>query len=309
MSIDALSFQAEFDAMTSILLEFDSGRMKSLAKKWGCVPRTILDLIDKDQEDWQIERDYERDAKMAVRKSKEIMFVILNNNYFDGAPPSIFFCRPFTSEAGIVDRMAPCVTIPTRNILRFLGEALRIQSHEIRVNFLDALRQSSDTCQAAGIIFENWFFCFFTAGQTIQCELVEGGDTFQLTGTTTIIPANWGRVEVAEPPYFWIAYRGFPGIDSVLVLKDSIYASQVTISPRHKPPTKGMITFRDHLPGDLKQLPWRVVFVGDDEGSVYQVATSVGEIRLPGSNNSVPIAWSVVDPVRSRITYKVCKFG
>ena len=117
-------------------------------------------------------------------------------------------------------------------------------------------------------------------------------------------------VKVAPPPYFWIAPKGFLGIDSALVLEKKIYAFQVTLSHKHKPPTKGMKILRDHLPGELKNLPWNVVFVGDSDSPIREVATSVGKTSFPTSDGeSVPIAWSMVDPVRSNIEYTVRKFG
>ena len=117
-------------------------------------------------------------------------------------------------------------------------------------------------------------------------------------------------VKVAPPPYFWIAPKGFLGIDSALVLEKKIYAFQVTLSRKHKPLTKGMKILRDYLPGELKNLPWNVVFVGDSDSPIREVATSVGKISFPTSDGeSVPIAWSMVDPVRSNIEYTVRKFG
>lgn len=85
-----------------------------------------------------------------------------------------------------------------------------------------------------------------------------------------------------------------------------------------------MEILRDHLPGKLKHLPWSVVFIGDPESPISAVARSVSKISLrdknmtqkkmmiafPTSNGeSLPIAWSAVDPVRSSITYTVRKFG
>ena len=151
-----------------------------------------------------------------------MIIAVTQNAHFDGAPSQIFFSRPLI-QSGIVDRQRPCVTVPTQKVRLLLGEELQRQSNIIKVKFFNALRQSSETCQAAGIIFENWFFCFFSAARTIQCNWVQGSGVPSLEGTTNLLPTSWAMVEIAPPPYFWIAPKGFPGIDSALILKTGIY--------------------------------------------------------------------------------------
>ena len=73
MSIHALSFRVEFDAMTSKLLELDVGRMTFLAKQWGCVPRTILDFIDRERGNLQIEDWYRERALRAILTSGKMV--------------------------------------------------------------------------------------------------------------------------------------------------------------------------------------------------------------------------------------------
>ena len=310
MSIDALSFRVEFDAMTSELLKLNSQRMISLAQKLGCVPRIILDFMEDEGDDNHINREYQRHALQGVHKTKEMLSAILNCSYFDDAPSSIFFCQPYI-KSGILDRRASRITVPTQYIRIHLGKALQQQDSAMKVNFFNSLRQSSETCQAAGIIFENWFLCFFSMGNAIECNWVQGSGVSKLTGIDTLIPGGWNTMKSQLPPYFWIAPMGFKGIDGALVLKKEIYVFQVTISrKKHKPPTNGMKALYDHLPGELKGLPWKVIFVGDKSISICGVATSVGAIPSPApGKEKVPIAWSVVDPVRSNIAYKVCKFG
>ena len=245
----------------------------------GCVPRTLLDFTLEGKADSQIAESYRERTLTSVVRSQDMVTAAAVNTYLDDAPSRIFFCRPQIMGSEI-DRMNFRVTVPTQTIRQCLGEALQQQENLVRVKFFDALRQFSLTCHAAGALFENWFFCFFSAGKTIQCQWVQGSGVSKLTGVLNLIPSPVTTVEVAQPPYLWIAPPGFPGIDGALVLKTRIYVFQVAIGPKHPPPMVGMKTFRGHLRGKLKNLPWSVVFVGHDEDSISKVARSVGKISF-----------------------------
>ena len=302
--------QPEVDDMISELLGVDVGRMTSLAQQWGCVPRTVLDFTRDKATDSYIEKSYRRRARTAVLRSQEVVDAAAENTYLDDVPSQIFFCQP-QLEGSKINRMLSCATVPTKTIRRLLGEALQHQHTRVRVNFFNALRQSSQMSQAAGVIFENWFLSFFSAARTIQCNWVQESGVSELKGRTTVIYRKWEVVKVAPPPYFWIAPPHFPGIDCALILDTGVYVFQVTIRRIHKPPMEGMKTLRKYLPRQLKNNPWSVVFVGDYKSQIRTVAKSlVGKIPFPTPDGkSVPIAWSVVNPMRSGIAYKVSIFG
>ena len=94
MSTHALSLQLGFGAMTSKLLGLGVELMSSLARKWGCVPHTVLQFIKRDRSDVSIKEWYRSHAHLAVLKSTEMMNGILQNTLVDDAPSQIFFCRP-----------------------------------------------------------------------------------------------------------------------------------------------------------------------------------------------------------------------
>ena len=101
-----------------------------------------------------IEEWYRNHAYLGVLKSTETINGILQNTLIDDAPSQIFFCQP-QIRSGTIDCQVPCATVLTPTIHHLLGEALQNQQNTIKLNFFNALCQSSDTSQAAGVIFEN----------------------------------------------------------------------------------------------------------------------------------------------------------
>lgn len=306
--IHAVSLQIKFDETASILLGLDSKRMRrmsTLAERWGGVPRSLLEFLG--TADLEIEARYRARAIKAIRNCAEMIPAIAQNAaQFDESPSQIFFCRPWIAEYRI-NRKLSRATVPTRTIRRLLGEALQARTNYEKLVFFNAFRQSSETSQAAGIIFENWFHSFIFAGRTIQCHWVQGTGEISVEGQSTLVPTNWSAVKLWDPPYLWVAPRNFEGIDSVLVLEEKIYAFQVTISSRHKSPTEGMKKFQENLPTALKKLPWSVVFVGDSEHLISNVANKwIGKISMQGGTE-VPIAWCAVDPADPNVVYQVCE--
>ena len=298
--------------MISELLELDAERMTFLARQWGCVPGNLLRFMRRNEVDSKIEAWYRRCASRAVFKCRENISSMADAQ-FDDDLSEIFFCQPRINKSGTIDRKQARAIVPTRTIRCLLGEALQHEIDIAKLDFFTAFRLFSDDTQAyraAAIIFENWFHSFFSAARTIWCNWVQGsGGISSLTGTNTLIPSGWVAVKNAQPPYFWIAPKDFPGIDSALVLDTAIYVFQVTISPStYKPPMDGMAILRNRLPIQLKEIPWRVIFVGDDDSPICAVANKwVGKIFFPTDRTSVPIAWSTVDPVVPFINYTVCK--
>jgi len=124
------------------------------------------------------------------------------------------------------------------------------------------------------------------------------------------IPATKTGPESAIPPYYWILFKSkFVGINSALVLEDGIFAFQMTLGSNHGSPIDGLRDLRKRLPHDLKDLPWRVVFVGPEEGPIEAVAKRWnGQLSFPTKKDSVPVGWSALDPAQRDVIYKVCKF-
>ncbi|KAF8552965.1 hypothetical protein OG21DRAFT_1485803 [Imleria badia] len=282
------------------LLNLDIERMTTLAKEWGGAPRSLLQFVRNDLTDEEIESMYTEPASMAVQKCRELLSALQANALPDDAPSQIYFCRPRKNAPPGMQRRLVGASVPTRTIRRFLGEALQVQDNVDKLEFFRALRQPASTRQAAGFIYENWFHTYFSVGRPIQCHWLQGlqGVSSLLLTGMKLIEGNWGAVKVEDPPYYWIAPVGFPGIDSALILHEAIYVFQVTISTSHKSPKGGMKKLRTHLPTDLKDLPWSVVFIGDHDNSIKSVANK-------WVDEGLTIGWSQVDPVAEDITYRV----
>ncbi|KAF8559894.1 hypothetical protein OG21DRAFT_1502239 [Imleria badia] len=282
------------------LLNLDVERMTTLAEKWGGVPRLLLQFLRHGLTDEQIELAYKGPAAKAVKKCREELSAIEANSIPDDTPSQIYFCRPFNDAGAGMQRRLLGASVPTRTLCRLLGEALQKQDNFLKLDFSRALRQSASTRQAAGFIYENWFHTYFSVGRPIECHWLQGlhgVSSLSLTGMK-LIEGNWGAVEVEDPPYYWVAPVGFPGIDGALILPEAIYVFQVTISTRHASPKGGMKELRTHLPGDLKDLPWRVVFIGDYDNLIKSVANQ-------WVNEGLTTGWSQVDPVAHDITFRV----
>ncbi|KAF8345502.1 hypothetical protein F5887DRAFT_965302 [Amanita rubescens] len=175
--------------------------MTSLGKTWGCDPRSLLGFIEKGRTDIQIEKEYRTRAPAAVKRSEDMLLAI---------------------EQNAVDRTIPRAVVPTKTICRVLGEALQ-----------ESLGQHSQTRSAAGYIYEHLFHCYFAAGKPIQCKWIQPrkrtSEAIQLTDLSNVIPSTWRALTTREPPFFWVAPQGAPGIDSALVLEKHILVFQLTI--------------------------------------------------------------------------------
>ena len=303
MSDSTFSIQVTFDELTSMLLNLDVQRMTTLVEKWGGVPRILMEFLRRGLTDVEIELSYKRFARRAVLKCREVLTAIAAKSFRDDsdAPSQFYFCRPYNDAETGMRRTLFGVSVPTRTLRRLLGEALQKQDDLHKLDFFHALRQPASTRQAAGYIYENWFHAYFSAGKPIECHWLQGLNgisSLSLTGMK-LIEGNWGAVEVEDPPYYWVAPMNFPGIDGALILPEAICVFQVTISPSYSSPEGGMKKLETHLPADLKNLPWTVVFIGDHNSAIESVAKKC--------NKGLNIGWSHVDPVAEDITYRVCK--
>lgn len=195
-SVMYIFIQARPDETTSMLLEREAGmlsqqdvvRMATLVKKWGGVPRTILQCIQ--QDDQEIERQYHAAAIDAVWKCRVMVSAALQHALPDEIPSKFYSVRPLMTANGIV-RQECYVCVPTSTLRSFLGEALKGQDNLTKLNFFNSLSLPSETRQAARYLYESWFHSFFSAGKTIEFRFVTGGscDAETLEGTKTLISA------------------------------------------------------------------------------------------------------------------------
>ncbi|KAI9462208.1 hypothetical protein HD554DRAFT_2289333 [Boletus coccyginus] len=294
------------------LLGLDAHRTMTLAEKWGNIPRSLVKYIDED--DWAVETSYRNNASRAVNASKIMLDQGRRLDLPDDAPSQFYFLRPMGSPARAISREFSCVIVPTQTIRCILAEALKAEDNLTRLRFYNALTHHPNTHQVAGFIFESWFHSFFVVHKMIDCQwVVQGHDNtiiqFPTTSTTAgmdLIPATKNAPKSATPPYYWIPSKtNFPGIDSALVLKDEIFVFQVIMSSVHTTPINGLQYFQEMLPHDLKNVHWRVVFVGPEEGPIKTVAKNWGGQLFPHKTmDHLVVGWSVVDPVQDDVTYR-----
>jgi hypothetical protein len=281
-------------------------RMRSLGKKWGCDPRSLLLRIQTRLTDIEIEEEYRAQAPVAVKRCADIL---LANALLADAPSQFFFCRPKSKD----HRTIPRAFVPTKTICQILGEALREYDNNVRLSFFRALSQHSETRTAAGYIYKHMFHCYFAAGKPIQCELIQPGrrsNVIRLTDSesSNLIPSTWRALTTRTPPFFFVAPKGAHGIDSALVLEKEIYVFQLTISSTHGSPIDGMKKVRDYLPSRLRNITWNVVFVGQESSAASSVANEwKGKLFFPTEKKHISIGWAEVDPVMKGVRYMVCK--
>jgi len=310
---DVLCTVARSDEMASTLLGQDVHRTKTLAEKWGNVPRSLVQYNGED--DWTVEDHYSAIASDAVRASRIMIDRGPQLDVPNDPPSQFYFLRPKKTPTGAISRKRSYISVPTPTIRCILAEALQGQDNLVKLQFYNALSHHPNTRQAAGFIFESWFHSFFIVKKKINCQWVVGGSVgaivrFPTTSTTAgvhLIPATKNAPKSAKPPYYWIPSKtNFPGIDSALVLKHEIFVFQVTVSSAHTSPIDGLQCLREMLPRNLKNLPWRMVFVGPEEGPIQTVANCWGDQLFFPPTKKLTVGWSVVDPAQDDVTYRVC---
>ncbi|KAF8441611.1 hypothetical protein L210DRAFT_3537693 [Boletus edulis BED1] len=286
-------------ANLALLLELNGGRMVSLHKRWGGSIRLLLSYLEKS--DQQIEMGYTLDAALPIKECWSIMTSIAGKDLPEDAPSQFFFCRPFDFAMPCIERSFTCAVVPTPTICHFLAEALQKLNCSTRSKLFHTLSQYRETRQAARYIFETWFHCFFSAGNSIDCHWLQCQSTVSpLRGTTTLIAARSNELRaVANLPYYWVAPPKFPGIDSALIRQDAIFA--LTTRSKDESLGKGLEQLQNDLPSHLRNLPWHLVFVGNPHSSVEVAA------KEWASKTCVSVAWSKVDPVREDITYRIIR--
>ncbi|KAI9572496.1 hypothetical protein HD554DRAFT_1546856 [Boletus coccyginus] len=293
----------------AILLGLDVPRMTTLSRNWGNVPRALLKYID--AEDLSVEESYRQLAGRAVRNCGIMIDGGSQFDFPDDPPSSFYFLRPM-NNMGTIDRTRASIYVPTQTLCCLLAEALQDQNNHVELQFYHALSCNGGTRQAAGSIFETWFHRFLVTKRKIYCHWLaqDPGDdadlcTLSMPTHTSLIPGTKAAPQSAIPPYYWAPLQtNFAGIDSALVLEDKIFVFQMTLSANHRSPIKGLRDLRKLLPYDLKDLPWRVVFVGPEEGPIEAVAKSWSRLSFPSENDFVPVGWSALDPAQGGVIYK-----
>jgi len=300
--------------MVSKLVGLDVHRVKTRGEKWGNVPRLLMQFIDED--DREVEALYRKDASNAVRASRIIMDRGPRLDLPDDALSRFYFLRPKRTPTGAISCWVSCLVVPTQTIRYILAKALKREDNLVRLQFFTALSHHPNTRSAAGFIFESWFHSFFITKKTIDCRWVAQGSgnaivqfpTASATEGMALIPSTQSAPGSAPPPYYWIPSKtNFRGINSALVLEHEIFVFQMTMSSTHRSPVEGLRCLREMLPPEMRDLPWRVVFVGPNEGPIKAVAEYWSEqLRFP-QNERPAVGWSAMDPAQADVTYKVCK--
>lgn len=303
---------AEADEISSVLLQLDVECMTELAGKWGGVPRLLLQYYPKLNE--EVETSYRRLAPAAIRECRTILEKGMQCDVPDTALLTFYFIRPYKKD---LRDEKPSTVVPTRTLCCFLAEGLHQEDEAIKLQFFKALSRPAETQQAASYIFESWFHSFFTTEHMeMECKWIasgtQDGTTEKLLSTTSVISATQAAPMPWAPPFYWVPpARNFPGIDSALVLKNEIYAIQVTIAGTRSgsSPADGLAELHKLLPNNLKNLSWNLVFVGTDQDCVESFAKKyTGKIFFPTKKKGVRVGWSVVNPVRGEVIFKVCNF-
>lgn len=291
--------------------------MSNLAKDWGNIPRTLMQSID--ESDQAVETRYRQEARKAIRISEAMVVEALRYNFHADSRSMFYFLRPMTTTTGDIDRKFSYIYVPTQTLRRILAEALQGLSNVVKLQFYNALSYHPNTLQAASFIFENWFHSFFIVEKRINCQWVRRRSAHPSArfpaqpgmpqGATDLIPATQDAPRTAAPPYYWIPPSDFPGIDSALVLEKQIFVFQVTFRSALKSLIDGLECLRNMLPRELKDVAWKVVFVGPDEANNKYIAEHWHRrLSFPTKKKRALVGWSVVDPAQDGVKYRVCKF-
>ncbi|KAF8551146.1 hypothetical protein OG21DRAFT_1487211 [Imleria badia] len=299
----------------AIMLNLDVECMTELATKWGGVPQTLLYVLTNPK---KAENKIRSAAKKAIRECDAMLVNAEPLNLPDNV---FYFIRPENTPGGTDHMMLPCVSVPTQTLRSLLAEALKRETRAIKLDFFRALSRPEGTHQIARDIYKSWLHSFLSSqGMKMQCEwLLTSGSTRESTrtqnlqGTTAVISTTQDASAAWTPPFYWVPTTpNFPGIDSALISKKEIVAIRVVITDRHRsPPEMGLVELSNLLPGNLKSLSWKLLFVGmDNECGLKIIAKSFHKRKVSLTEESsvrVASGWSVVDPVQEDVIYK--EFG
>ncbi|KAH7886431.1 hypothetical protein F5I97DRAFT_1928284 [Phlebopus sp. FC_14] len=293
----------------AVLLGLDVERMTACAKEWGGVPRTLLSFTTSDEGDFECE--IQKAASNAVIACDDFIRAIESLAVDKSVPSSIFFIKPMEDNDGHVYRRRPVTYVPTPRIADELAVALRNKDKAIKIAFFRSMESHPTTRQSGGFIYENWFHSLFASGEVVECQWYITAGSVSLPDTlqtpTGMAPLTLDGLKFTMPPFYWVPpTSNFPGINSVLVTENEIFAIQITLSYDHTSPQVGLDHLRNLVLMDKKSLPWRVLVVGLEEEHVLSAIRKWAEkltFGPPRSKTTIPVGWCVVDPTRRKIAY------
>ncbi|KAH0826457.1 hypothetical protein J3R83DRAFT_5456 [Lanmaoa asiatica] len=286
--------------------------MSTLATEWGGVPQTLLRFYNMSRS--AIEEEVRTAASKAARSSPTLLPPFQQLDVEESGPSLILFTLPRKDGTGYIDRwLPPRACVPTPTLVNALGTALQKQSLGTKVAFFQVMEAHRGTRRDGGNIYKRWLHPFFLSGQTIQPHWHAKSSSLPviMETTKTAVPSTQGALRNAQPPFYWIApTANFPGIDSALVTEHEIFAIQVTIAFDHPSPQTGLDKLRDLLPRKLKNLEWRMLYVGPKETQIAEVSRQWDgklDVGTKTKRTPVPVGWCVMDPVSTSVIYDVCE--
>ncbi|KAH0839357.1 hypothetical protein J3R83DRAFT_40 [Lanmaoa asiatica] len=278
----------------SSLLALNIDTMSAPATEWGGTSR----------------KEVHTAALRAARSSSTLLPSLEELDIKESGPSLIFFALPKKDDAGHINRrLPPLACVPTPTLVNALAKALQRQNLDTRVAFFQIMEAHPGTRRDGGNIYKKWLHPFFLGGRTIKPHWHVESNSLPATieTTKTALPSTKGALRNTQPPFYWIAPTvNFPGIDSVLVTENEIFAIQVTIAFDHPSPQEGLDKPRDLLPQALKKLEWRMLYVGPEETQITEVSQQWdGKLKIGTKTKRipVPIGWCVVDPVKISVVY------
>lgn len=253
----------------SFIFEHNINRITKLKKKWGPVPRNLLKFYRKPAQ----EMDHEREVKNACsRTAREPNSVIQAVTNFSGplsiGSSAIFFVKPEGKE--IINRSRYFIWVPTRRLLRQLGEQLILEADNTRVAFFNIMSGSSQTCSAAGWIFEEHIHYYLLNKKSIVINWNgEEAKTFDLPHLR--VCTNLSDLTPTPPSYWRPRELNFGGIDGVMVTAKCVLLIRVTIARKHSSPQEGVYKIWKAAPA-LHGLEWKVLFIGSSDDRIKIVS-------------------------------------
>ncbi|KAI9457053.1 hypothetical protein HD554DRAFT_1832398 [Boletus coccyginus] len=260
------------------LVGLDVYRMKTRAEKWGNVAHPLVQFIDED--DWEVEALYRQDASNAVHAAR-IMLDRGPRLDLPNDPPSRFYLlRSMRTRTGAISwAFLRCHAYTTHSLHLSKGAQEGGQLREVAI--LQRFELPSK------YPFGSRFHLRILVPQLFYCEPYE-----------RLPMGHAGLGQCHSTVSYCVQDR------SALVLEDEIFVFQMTVSSTHRSPIEGLRHLRKMLPPERRDLPWRVVFVGPDEGPIKAVAKCWSSRLLFPQNEHPDVGWSVVDPAQADITYK-----
>ena len=142
------------------MLGKDVERMKTLTKKWGPVPRTLLLILEIPRVEVNFEREVARAIEKAIRNPESISTAIhgYDNSTTFSDLSSVFFIKPKSNTY----RSLCSAYVPTCWLTSRLVDELIHKKEDVRANFFDSM---------------HWWSCSIsdcTLKEIVRCSLAQG---------------------------------------------------------------------------------------------------------------------------------------